>query len=68
MEGMEAMEGICPLGFGNFCPADPCSASTPSIPSIQSILSIGLLWKEKSYQWQERVWAGLAAPVSEELR
>lgn len=68
MEGMEAMEGIWPSSFGNFCPADPCSASTPSIPSIQSILSIGLLWKEKSYQWQERVWAGLAAPVSEELR
>ena len=68
------MEGICPLGFGNYCPADPCSASTPSNPSItsissiQSILSIGLLWKEKSYQWQDRVWAGLAAPVSEELR
>ena len=53
------MEGICPLSFGNFCPADPYSASTPSIPSIQSILSIGLLWKEKSYQWQERE-SGLA--------
>ena len=62
------MEGIWPSSFGNFCLADPCSASTPSIPSIQSILSIGLLWKEKSYQWQERVGAGLAAPVSEELR
>ena len=53
------MEGIWPSSFGNFCLADPCSASTPSIPSIQSILSIGSLWKEKKDISGERA-SGLA--------